>query len=93
MKITTFEFIQRAENGGHPLDNESANKSGVGHGTPLLMLPKRQFVALLKRAKFAAGSVQIDYDLLNGVEEFLKENDQFLIEVDPGKLFGEEVRG
>lgn len=90
MKLPIFELIQRAENGGSPLDNETAHDLGIGHGTPVVVMPMRKLIALLKRAKSTAGSVQIDYDLYNGIEEFLKANDQFVVEVEPDELFRDD---
>ena len=86
MKLTTFEFTQRAENGGSPLDNETAHDLGVGHGTSLLVIPKREFVAFLKCVRDSAKSVQIHYGLLEDVEELLKEHDDFVFEVSPDEL-------
>lgn len=50
LPFKAVEMIQRAENGGSPLDNDN----GFGHGTPLLIADMRGFVAFLKRANTAA---------------------------------------
>jgi len=69
MKINTIEFIQRSENGGAPLDNETAHNEKIGHGTPLILMPTRQFVALLKRAVEAVRTVGVDYGFVDELEE------------------------
>lgn len=44
------EMTQRAEDGGNPLPNEA----GFGHGTPVLVVKLREFVAWLKNVNNAA---------------------------------------
>lgn len=48
-----YEFIQRAENGGHPVPNET----NLGHGEPVYVVKKRELM------KFMAGirPMIIDY--------------------------------
>ena len=79
-ELTTFEFTQRAENGGNPLDNETAHRLGIGHGTSLLVIPKCEFVALLKKAQLAA-ITNGRRDFAEEVEELIREHDQFVVEV------------
>lgn len=86
MKITSVEFIQRSENGGAPIDNEYASKLRIGHGTPLILMPKRQFVALLKRAQEAAREMEVDYDFIEEIDELLKEHDQFVVPVEIARV-------
>lgn len=86
LKLTTTEFIQKSYNGGSPLDNEYASDLKIGHGTPLILMPKRQFVALLKRAQLAAMTGP-DLQLASEVEDLLKEHDQFIEKVEIKELY------
>ena len=50
MESRTLRFVeatQRTSNGGSPLSNETAQYMDIGHGEPLLILAKRDLVALL----------------------------------------------
>lgn len=88
INLPSFEFIQRAENGGHPMDNDTASELGMGHGTPGIMLPKRLFVALLHRAREAATSTTPDADFASELEDLIREHDGFLLKVDPSEIYG-----
>lgn len=77
MKLTTSEFTQRAENGGFPLSNEHASSLSIGHGTPLTVLPSRQFVALLLRLQAAALAAN-DEALAGEVSALLVKHNTFV---------------
>ena len=47
--IRAMEYIQRSGGGGHPLTNENASYMGIGHGDTVLIIHKRDLVALLQK--------------------------------------------
>lgn len=53
LAVRSVEFIQRWEDGGHPLSHEVANSIDAGHGTPLRVVVTRDLVALLNRIESA----------------------------------------
>lgn len=50
-----IEFIQRSENGGHPVPHEANRQDGgepvFGHGEAVYVVSKRELMSLLYRAK------------------------------------------
>jgi hypothetical protein len=84
MKPTIFEMTQRAENGGSPLNNDTACDLDVGHGTPLILMPKRQYVALLKAASRAIFSG--DQQFMDRLDAHINEHDSFVERVRPDEI-------
>ena len=77
--MKAFETTQRAYDGGHPLVNETAARLDLGHGTPLLILGKRDLVAFLKRTLVALPPW---HPLRVEVEEMIAKWDTFAKPVD-----------
>lgn len=76
---TLVDFIQRSENGGAPLDNETAQEAGIDHGTPLVVMPKRQLLALLKLTLEGATKGYHDYTTAKAIGMLLKEHESSFI--------------
>lgn len=53
LAIHGFEMQQRAENGGYPLANETADALDLGHGTSLFVVSQRSLVEYLHRVASA----------------------------------------
>lgn len=90
-KARITEFIQRSENGGSPLDNETAHNIGIGHGTPMVMMPTREFVALLKESRESAIRGGPNSRFVKIVQGLINEFDKFAEEVKPEEFYGKEM--
>lgn len=90
LELNDFETIQRAENGGSPLSNDSAHELGVGHGMELAILPKRKLIALIRCLR----QEMEDAGLGRGrkaaaIDAYLNENDSFVLPVKSKEIWGE----
>lgn len=89
--LPMFETIQRASNGGSPLDNRTASETGIEHGTTVLLMPKRQFVAFLKETRRLMLSENVRAtEFLQGIDELIAKQDSFVFDVEPGEIYKSE---
>ncbi len=67
LPIKAVEYVQDSIDGGHPLDNYNANANGMGHGTPLLVVSKRDMVDFLRRlnGELSTSTVSIHDDVVS----------------------------
>tara|TARA_B100000614_G_C14374051_1_gene422667 strand:+ start:176 stop:436 length:261 start_codon:yes stop_codon:yes gene_type:complete len=84
MKPIIFEMTQRAENGGSPLSNDTAANLDIDHGTPLIVMPKRHYIALLKAASRAIFSG--DQEFMDRLDDHIDDHDSFVQRVQPDEI-------
>lgn len=84
--MKAIEFIQRAEGGGSPLSNDTADYYEINHGTPLIVLEKRKFVAMLLNIREMAAQAG-DTKLVDRILPLLEEHDQFVVKVRTEEMF------
>lgn len=92
IKLQAFETIQRAGNGGWPLLNESASDLGIGHGAPVVIIPKRKLLALIYKAMETTADKEFFFQL----EELLTDdgsdlNDSFVVKIKSDELYTNET--